>query len=891
LAARGFDGKRPIAVLMDRGFPCLTALLAALKLGAAYVPIDLKLPARRVDYMLADSKAACILIDGSSRDAHGRVRDDVVPAIDVEDPAIAAEPAVDLDRTVSADSPAYCIYTSGSTGEPKGVVVHHRGLVNYIWWAKKQYVSDDIESFALYSSLSFDLTVTSIFVPLICGRTIRIYPEPRDEAPLIRRVVEDNETDVLKLTPAHLMLLRNMDLTNSRLKVLILGGEDLKAEHALDIHRMLGGRAAIYNEYGPTETVVGCMIYRFDPTRDTQGSVPIGVAIDNMSIHLLNENLQPVPDDTIGEIHIGGESVAIGYLGKPELTARSFIRSPLDPSARLYRSGDLGRFNSNGDLVFLGRRDSQIKLRGYRIEPGEIESALLRYPGVEECVVHTTKTALADARASLTRCVRCGIASDYPNTTFSAEGICNHCAAYDRYCSAVDDYFGDLDGLKAIIATMKAARHPRYDCLLAFSGGKDSTYMLCRMVELGARVLAFTLDNGYLSDEAKRNIDHVVTRIGVEHRYLSTEHMDEIFLDSLRRYSNVCNGCFKTIYTMAINLATEIGVDHIMVGLSKGQQFETRLTALFRSPIFDETSFDHDIVEARKLYHSVDDAVGRRLDMSCVRDAAVMERIRFVDFYRYCDISREDIFRYIESRVGWTRPTNTGRSTNCLINDVGIYVHGKERHYHSYALPYSWDVRLGHIEREESLRELESSLDVDMPRVKQILDKLGYALDARVIEAADAQLVGYYVASSAIPPDLLREHLRELLPDYMVPTAFVHLDQLPLTPNGKVNRMALPKADLQSRRIDAGETPRTAVEKWLAELWTEVLLVDNVGVDDNFFELGGHSLPALMLLYRIDTELGKTISIATFSQAPTIRALAQMIGEPAGAREQALEPL
>lgn len=878
LVSRGVGPHGSVAVLMRRTLSCLVSLLATLKAGAAYVPVDLGLPAKRVDYILTDSGVTCVLLDHESQSCLDEVRATAMLAIDVDEPFIYQGEIGNLDLAVGPDAQAYCIYTSGTTGAPKGVMVHHRALVNYVWWAKKQYVTDNVESFALHSSLSFDLTVTSIFVPLVSGRCIEVYPDPRDDVPVIHRVLEENKVDVVKLTPAHLALLRNTDLSQSRLKVLILGGEDLKVEMASEIYQKLNGRAVLYNEYGPTETVVGCMIYRYDPAVDLHGSVPIGTGIDNMQIYLLDDRRNPVRPGEVGAIYIGGDGVALGYKGKREATSELFIPSPFVAGDRLYASGDLGRLNEHGALLFLGRKDLQVKLRGYRIEPGEVENALLAYPDIEECVVDSTKTARSEMAGQLTHCAKCGLASNFPNTTYSADGVCNHCEAFDKYRGVIEDYFSTMDELRSIVGEMRAACHPKYDCIVALSGGKDSMYALGRMTDLGARVLAFTLDNGYISAEAKQNIGRAVARLGVDHRYLSTRHMKEILVDSLKRHSNMCNGCFKTIYTFAIDLAQEVGVKHVVMGLSKGQLFETRLSALFRTSTFDNVVFTKNLVDARKIYHRIDDAVSRLLDTTCVRNNAVIENIQFVDFYRYCHVTRQEMYDYVQTKVGWTRPIDTGRSTNCLLNDVGIYVHNKERGYHNYSLPYSWDVRMGHITREEAMRELDDSADIDVGKVKSIIKDLGYELDQDTVGPAEAQLVAYYVSAQEIAPSALRQFLSETLPEYMVPSSFVQLDRIPLTPNGKVNRQALPRPDLLRRTCTDGHAPRTPVEERLAELWKDVLLIDQVGVEDDFFELGGHSLPALMLLYKIDGHFHKTISIEEFSKAPTIRALAMHIG-------------
>jgi amino acid adenylation domain-containing protein len=880
LRSTGLREGECVAVFMDRSPSCLVALLAVLKAGGSYVPIDLSLPPKRIAYILSDSDATRVLTDGVGQPRMVELGASVPPTLQVEKLLVELVGTDNLDIPVDPQRAAYCIYTSGSTGAPKGVMVQHRAFMNYICWAKKQYVTPDIKTFALYSSLSFDLTITSIFVPLVSGGVVRVYPERESNLHPLSEVIADNQVDLIKLTPAHLSLLADADLSSSHLKTLILGGEDLKAAQAATVHKKLGGRARIYNEYGPTETVVGCMIYRFDPERDSEGSVPIGVGIDNVALYLLNGALEPVAPGDVGEIYVGGDSVSLGYKGKPDQTDASFIKTPFALGKRLYATGDLARINEDGQMVFLGRRDHQIKLRGYRIELGEIENALLSFPGIDSCVVDSTKSSTSDTSSGLQHCVKCGLASNFPNTTYSGDGVCNHCAAFEKYKGVISDYFKTMDDLNVVIDEMKRSNHPHYDCIVSFSGGKDSTYALCQMVELGARVFAFTLDNGYISDSAKRNIELVVSRLGIEHRYLSTEHMSEIFVDSLKRHSNVCNGCFKAIYTFAINLARELGVSHVVMGLSKGQLFETRLSALFRTSSFDNEAFERSLVDARKIYHRIDDAVSRRLEMSCAQNDEIIESTRFVDFFRYCHASREDMYAYIEKKVGWKRPADTGRSTNCLLNDVGIYVHNKERGFHNYSLPYSWDVRMGHVSRPDALKELDDFNDIDVANVESILAELGYTLNQNIVGSAEAQLVAYYVSAQELPASDLRQFLAASLPEYMVPKFFVQLDSIPLTPNGKVNRRSLPRPEAAQKASPAKAPSRlpTQLEQQLVELWKEVLRIDEVGVDENFFDLGGHSLPALMMLFKIDAQFKKAISIVEFSKVPTVSGLAALLG-------------
>ncbi|MGZ4111308.1 MAG: condensation domain-containing protein, partial [Tumebacillaceae bacterium] len=311
----------------------------------------------------------------------------------VDDPTLYAqyELSAELDdtnveRISHADDPVYVIYTSGSTGNPKGTVITHGGLVNYIVWASKAYRVGADDAFALYSSLAFDLTVTSLFTPLLVGARMVIYAENGEEF-VLHQILRDNQATIVKLTPAHLALIKDGDSFDSRVRALIVGGDELKSMLCKQVYDRFGGQVEIYNEYGPTETVVGCMLHRFDPLRDVGDAVPLGKPIDNMQIYLLDQHLQPVVPGAEGEMYISGRGMAKEYLHRPDLTAEKFIDNPFVPGQRMYRSGDLAVRSENGDVLYLGRRDNQVKIKGYRIELGEIENRLLRHENVQDAVV------------------------------------------------------------------------------------------------------------------------------------------------------------------------------------------------------------------------------------------------------------------------------------------------------------------------------------------------------------------------------------------------------------------------------------------------------------------------------------------------------------------------
>ena len=463
-----------------------------------------------------------------------------------------------------------------------------------------------------------------------------------------------------------------------------------------------------------------------------------------------------------------------------------------------------------------------------------------------------------------------------PGTTYDAEGVCNVCRAYETYAEKAETYFKTPDDLKKIVEQMKAARAGDYDCLVMLSGGKDSTFMLYQLCALGLKPLVFTLDNGFISDEAKTNINRVVRALGVDHVYGTTPHMNAIFVDSLKRYANVCNGCFKTLYTLTVNLAQEKRIGYIVTGLSRGQFFETRLTAdVFEREDFHPDKLDALVLEARKAYHRRPDAVACHLDVEVFRGDGVFDHIQFIDFYRYWSVPLAEMHDFLRTRTPWRRPSDTGRSTNCLINDLGIFVHKKQRGFHNYALPYSWDVRLGQKTREEAMAELDDA--IDETRVGKLMADIGYQMTA-VEETTIDRIAAWYASDKPLTSSELRAYLSTDLPDYMLPAHFVRVERLPLTSNGKVDRNRLPSvSNAQVEQTAAALPPRTETEKALTAIWTQLLNVKSVGIHEDFFELGAQSLLAIRAVSKIRDAFGVDVSLRNLFERPTVAGLAEVI--------------
>ncbi|MEO0558815.1 MAG: amino acid adenylation domain-containing protein [Bacteroidota bacterium] len=872
LRERGVARGSLVAVAMDRSLEVLVAYLAVLKAGGAYVPMDPSHPEARLRHQLDEAAPAVVLTRAEVAD---RVPDSGA-ALLVVDVDTLADDGAPLEQAPAAADLAYVLYTSGSTGRPKGVQIGHRALATYAAWACHTYAKGAPMDAALFTPLTFDLTVTSIWLPLLTGGRIRIYSEDEKPGATLLRVVEDDAVDLIKLTPSHLALLRGRPPCE-RIRCVIVGGEDFKTKRPLQALEHFGSETAVFNEYGPTEGTVGCVVHRYDPLTDTDVSVPIGRPMDHVEAYLLNDARQLVPVGVVGELYLGGDGLAQGYLAQPERTAERFVSHPFRAGQRLYRTGDLGRWRRDGTMEYHGRTDEQVKINGVRIELGEVEAALASHPGVDAAAV-AVSSQKRGAPEPDHYCTRCGLASTYPDITFDDDGVCHLCTAFEAYEDKAHRYFKSMEDLRTIFRASRAYATGDYDCLMLLSGGKDSTYALGQLVELGLRVMTFTLDNGYISDEAKANIRRVTDALGVEHVFGSTPAMNEIFVDSLERFSNVCQGCFKTIYTLSLQLAREQGIPIIVTGLSRGQFFETRLTEeLFAEDEGALERIDLTVLEARKAYHRVDDAVSRLMDVEALQDDAIFEQIQFVDFYRFSDASLEEMMAYLDEKLPWVRPSDTGRSTNCLINEAGIWVHQQEQGYHNYAFPYSWDVRVGHKRRDEALAELDEVIDAES--VRRILKEIGYEGPAMRDEASVNQLVGYYVSEAPLDLEAMRSTLEAHLPDSMIPSQFVRLSEMPLSANGKVDRAQLPDASARHQSVAAAEyvAPRSPLEDDIAGIWADVLGLDQVGVFDEFLTVGGQSLLAIQIIARLNQRFETTLPLQSAFEATSVAALAELV--------------
>ena len=402
LRRRGVKPNDRVGLCTERGAHMIVGLLGILKSGGAYVPLNPDHPQERLAIQLAESNASVLITDGALDQSFAFAVETI--HFHRDRALFEAEPKNNPQAITTSENLVYVIYTSGSTGIPKGVAVSHRNLVNYTQFILRSLQIDGPLHFATVSTIAADLGNTCIFPSLVSGGCLHVLSyDVAIEGELFRDYVAKQPIDVLKIVPSHLNALLTSHDGGGILpsKYLILGGEALSRDLLQRISQM-DHTCQIINHYGPTETTVGSLTFSVDEQNlsGDSSTVPIGRAIANTRLYILDRRMRPVPAGAAGELYIGGAGVAAGYLNNSAETAARFVPDPfsddLDP--RLYRTGDLARYLPDGNVEFLGRADHQVKVRGYRVELGEIEAVLSTHPGVREAVVTVNRDQSGDER-------------------------------------------------------------------------------------------------------------------------------------------------------------------------------------------------------------------------------------------------------------------------------------------------------------------------------------------------------------------------------------------------------------------------------------------------------------------------------------------------------------
>jgi len=783
------------------------------------------------------------------------------------------------ERPVRADNLAYVMYTSGSTGKPKGVMVEHRQVNNCLAWMQRQFPLQKGNVVAQRTNLSFDPSVWEIFWPLYHGGTVRIYDEVqrKDAAFLVRAMETAHQTGLTVMyCPSTLLyvLVHYLEMNPNKPRLtlpwFIIGAEPVTMETVQRFYHFFAGR--VVNTYGPTEGTINNTYFHLQRGSE-ELTVPIGKPVDNNRIYIMSRRLELLPLGMPGEICIAGAGLARGYINDRDKTLSQFIDNPFG-AGKLYRTGDVGRFLEDGNIEIMGRLDQQLKIRGHRIEIAEVENAVAGFPAVTEAVV-TAKT-LAELKEQVRECRICGIWSNYPGIKVNDEQVCNICENLSLYKKLINEYFQTEADFEFKLREGNRNRDGDYDCILVYACERVATYALYKLLDMGFKVLTVTYDSGHYDQAGLDRIKRITTNLGVDHIFLRHKDSDRILRESLKVAKTMCKGCIHTSSSLAGEHAYKNNIKFVIgETLSRGQIVENKLFKFLDLGIHDVAEIEREVKNLMRNVAAMDKSIYDIINIDVVKDGSLYDKVEFIDFYRYFEISNEEMAAYLDEKdTYWKNLENRAAySTDCKICQVGDFNHMKELGYHYTGSAKSWEKRLGQATIKEVKDDLKMTISAD--EYHRFLDNLGYQPELEV-QQDQKYLCAYFTADSAMETSVLIDYLSGLLPEYMVPAYYVQLEKIPLTANGKIDRKGLPAPQLTDRGNEEYAAPETDVEEKLREVWQEVLGVADIGVNDDLFKLGGDSIKAIRIASKLQ-RFNLKLEIKDLFQNPTVRKSAPLV--------------
>jgi amino acid adenylation domain-containing protein len=873
LKAANIGKQAHIGVYMGNKVNIIYAMLGIMKAGCVFVPLEEEYTINRVIHMIHAADVQLVLYDKAKSEIQDEV-DSRVKTLSIEEMLRGGySESLSIDEgTYQPDDKLYIYFTSGTTGNPNAVVGENKSLLHFILWEIHELNIGAGTRVSQLTSSSHDPYLRDVLVPLLSGGTVCI-PSHNSHV-LTNNLAEwmnQARIQILHCTPSLFHILNSFILTSEdfkELKYVLLAGEKVKPWSLKYWYDIFDERIQLINLYGPTETTLAKLFYYIHKEDCKKDEIPIGKPIEGCKVVLIDEGGN-ITDN--GEIYIKTPYMTKGYYKNDELNRACFVQNPfIKEEDIIYKTGDFGKLLPDGNIVFKGRKDKQIKIRGNRVEVDEIEKKMQSFPGIKDCVVDYD--AFKTASKNKESCTRCGIPANFPNVEIDSEGICNLCRLYENNNTKINQYFKTPADFENIFANKKESQGEEYDCLLLYSGGKDSTYVLSKLLNMGLNVLAYFFDNGYTSDQAYQNIIHSFEEFKVDYVIDKQDNMNDIFLSGIKKECSVCNGCFKVLSYRSLKLAFDKGIKYIVTGFSRGQIFDLRLESIYRQNCFDLEEVEKTIEEHRLVYFCKPDYVTENMDEAYKVTEEMLKSVTFLDFYRYHDISREDIYNYLKKECSfWAMPEDTGKcSSNCLINDVGIYLQQRMHGYDNYTSKDCWEVRLLSSQQKTAFRYD----DIDIAKVNTILKKIGYEGNYLNIPYENQVLKGYYVSDEEIDEEELKKYLKEELQDYMIPTEIVRLEEIPLTQNKKIDYTKLAS---KKKKTTVVTKPRNQIEARIIEIWKDIINIDNINVTDSFMDIGGNSLNVLNLISQIYNEFEVELDLSDLFHESTVEAIAHHI--------------
>ncbi len=910
-----------VGLCVDRSLDMVIGILAILKAGGAYVPLDPTYPSDRLHFMLADTQVSVLLTQSwlvqSLSPSQAKI-------LCLDQPLPDFKPCEMVAST--PDQLAYVIYTSGSTGTPKGVLLSHGGLSNVVEAQQHLFHLSPTSRVLQFSSLSFDASVFEIALAFGSGGTLYLSPTQLPDPALVQ-FLEDNAITHALLTPAVLTVLPTAKLP--ALQVLITGGEACSSQV---VDRWAANRH-FFNAYGPTETTIWATVAKLNP-----GDRPstIGRPVLNTQVYILDASLNPVPVGIPGELYIGGAGLARGYLNQPQLTAERFISTQY---STLYQTGDRAYYQPDGTIEFLGRVDHQIKIRGFRVELGEIEATLQRHLAIREAVVVASQELSHEMRLT----AYFSLDRSYFQQALQTQQLQHWQALYNQtYQSSSPTSQFNLTGWNSSYTgepipdeQMQEWVSDRVQQILALKPnrvleiGCGTGLLLFQIAPHCQRYVATDFSTVALESiqEQLERLPQVelLHRIATDFESLEAASFDVVILNSIVQYfptadylMQVLEKAIQTVAPGGVLFVGDVRSLPLLTAFHTWVQFcqaDAGLDRIQLQQLVNRSRFeDPELAIDPKLFDALRDKFPQvqqvQIRLSRGRSHNEMTQFRYnvllhIDkpslqpppIQKHCwkldPVTVEEIQQQLVatkpeilliSNVVNSRVNAAVKTANWLYNQAAPKTVGRLRDELQDSAQKAidpqqwWDLETVlpyNVEIAWSTQNQDGDYDVLLIRhgVNALVDwSVPQQFDQGWNQYTNCPLQSQF-ARQLIPD--LRQYLKQILPDYMVPSAFMPLERLPLTASGKVDRRALPLIceDLTSRPSIAPSTP---TESTLIEIWQE-LLRKQVTPHDNFFELGGHSLLATQMTSRIRDALGLELPLKTVFEAPTIAQLAPIL--------------
>lgn len=911
-----------IAVALDRSVDLVVALLAVLKAGAAFLPIDTSFPPERIRIMIDDANPKLVVTRATMMDAFSSWKgmcldiDEVLYSTSSTNSAVAEKGSHQVNSRT--EDLAYIIYTSGSTGKPKGVEISHGALCNILCSFRRVPGCNEVDRLLAVTNISFDMSVLELFLPLICGATTVMTQadEARDAGALVGLMTLHGITMMQGTPPIWQMLVDSGWRGTPRLGKIFSGGDKLSRGLA---NKLLACSGSVWNMYGPTETTIYTNIWRVSE----EDEILIGTPIANTQAYVLNEDLSSVPIGYPGELYIGGAGLSSGYHNNPELSRARFIDNPFRPGCRLYRTGDIACFRGPGKLAIMGRTDEQVKIRGYRIELGDVEAAVASHADVSEAIVVSRDERLvAYYRRESASAPASG--KDQEERVTDWEHAFDHVYEVESPSAVSQDDILNLAGWRNSYDHVPFSTDEMRDWQSSslrriLSNSPD------RVVEIGSGtgLMLFSIaphcSTYYATDASIEAVEFTRRHLG-SLSHVVCEHRQAHALPAME-------GSFDTVI---INSVAQYfpSMDYLVSVLGWAVKAVDRGRIYLgdvRNPALLE------VYHADILHFRSNGRISSTELSSRVADAALRERELVIspDFFA----NLPTMFPQITHVSVTLRDSHYDNEMSRYRYDVTLNI-GGGKYAPSRARELDWrDDKLEVTSLRHALSRAEESPlrlnNVPNGRLRTVYDRVGKALDDDSwvgVSWVEPQILWDIAAESGLKlalvpspsgsawtfdavfwhtgeiPDLrlhvespvkaanepqaaqvdgpyfdrqLRQWVAKRLPPYMVPAFFVEMDRFPQTLNGKIDRKSLPDPVAD---VEVVAKTSTDLERDIMAIWSDVLGHNRISTEDNFFQIGGDSLRIVRAQRDLEKLLGRPVLLAKLFEHYTIKTLAAYLG-------------